>query len=63
MAGYDPREFQALRFHDVVQEFRGGRDTPRIYLARRRATIAEREPLAEAYAARNMDGAPPVKVR
>jgi hypothetical protein len=48
MAGYDPREFQALRFHDAVQEFRDGRDTPRTYLARRLATIAAREPVAEA---------------
>jgi Asp-tRNA(Asn)/Glu-tRNA(Gln) amidotransferase A subunit family amidase len=57
MAGYDPREFQALTFHDAVPKFRDGSDTPRAYLERCLATIAVREPVVKAYAALNADGA------
>ena len=57
MAGYDPREFQALTFHDAVPKFRDGGDTPRAYLERCLATIAAREPVVRAYAALNADGA------
>jgi Asp-tRNA(Asn)/Glu-tRNA(Gln) amidotransferase A subunit family amidase len=57
MAGYDPREFKALTFHDAVPKFRDGSDTPRAYLERCLATIAAREPVVKAYAALNEDGA------
>jgi len=57
MAGYDPREFQALTFYDAVPKFRDGSDTPRAYLERCLATIASREPVVRAYAALNPDGA------
>jgi Asp-tRNA(Asn)/Glu-tRNA(Gln) amidotransferase A subunit family amidase len=57
MAGYDPREFQALTFHDAAPKFCDGGDTPRAYLERCLATIAAREPVVRAYAALNADGA------
>jgi Asp-tRNA(Asn)/Glu-tRNA(Gln) amidotransferase A subunit family amidase len=57
MAGYDPREFQALTFYDAVPKFRDGSDTPRAYLERCLATIAAREPVVRAYAALNREGA------
>jgi hypothetical protein len=42
---YDPREFAALTFHDATARFRDGSDTPRAYLERWLATIAQREPV------------------
>jgi Asp-tRNA(Asn)/Glu-tRNA(Gln) amidotransferase A subunit family amidase len=55
--GYDPKEFKALTFHDAVPAFRDGSDTPRAYLERCLATIAEREPVVKAYVSLNEDGA------
>jgi Asp-tRNA(Asn)/Glu-tRNA(Gln) amidotransferase A subunit family amidase len=46
---YDPREFRALTFHDAVTRFRDGSDTPRAYLERCLETIAEREPIVQAF--------------
>src|SRR5690349_22034340 len=57
MAGYSPREFQALRWHDATPRFRDGGDTPRAYLERCLETIAAREPVVKAFAATNVDGA------
>lgn len=54
---YDPRTFQALTFHDAVARFRDGSDTPRAYLERAIATIAEREPVVKAFAHLNESGA------
>lgn len=54
---YDPREFRALIFHDAVGRFRDGSDTPRAYLERCLDTIAEREPVVQAFAALNPAGA------
>jgi Asp-tRNA(Asn)/Glu-tRNA(Gln) amidotransferase A subunit family amidase len=54
---YDPREFRALTFHDAVRRFRDGSDTPRAYLERCLETIAEREPVVQAFAALNPSGA------
>jgi len=50
---YDPRAFKALTFHDATGRFREGADTPRAYLERCLETIAEREPVVKAFAARN----------
>ena len=47
--GYDPRAFKALTFHDATPSFRNGSDTPRAYLERCIATIAEREPVVKAF--------------
>src|SRR5262245_13737540 len=55
--GYDPREFRALTFHDAVAHFRDGSDTPRAYLERCLETIAEREPVVQAFATLNQTGA------
>ena len=54
---YDPRTFDALTFHDAVDRFRDGRDTPRDYLERCLETIAVREPAVQALTAMNEDGA------
>jgi Asp-tRNA(Asn)/Glu-tRNA(Gln) amidotransferase A subunit family amidase len=54
---YDPKTFQALTFHDHVAKFRNGSDTPRDYLERCLATIAEREPVVQAFTALNEAGA------
>lgn len=50
---YDPRTFKALTFHDARERFRDASDTPRAYLERCLATIAEREPVVQALAALN----------
>ncbi len=57
MGTYDPKAFQALTFHDATERFRDGSDTPRDYLERCLATIAEKEPTVQAYAAMNEEGA------
>lgn len=54
---YDPREFKALTFHDATPLFRDGSDTPRDYLERCLATIAELEPVIRAFPAMNEEGA------
>src|SRR5262249_6164637 len=55
--GYDPREFRALTFHDAVRRFQDGSDTPRAFLERCLETIAEREPVVQAFVALNPSGA------
>jgi hypothetical protein len=50
---YDPRSYETLTFHDATQRFREGGDTPRAYLERCLATLAEREPVVKAFAALN----------
>ena len=54
---YDPREFKALTFHDVVPRFRDGTDTPRAYLERCIQTIQEREPIVKAFVVLNDEAA------
>jgi hypothetical protein len=54
---YSPETFRPLTFHDALQRFREGSDTPRAYLERCLATIAEREPEVMAFAHLNENGA------
>ncbi|WP_149539913.1 amidase [Siccirubricoccus phaeus] len=54
---YNPTEFRALTWHDHLAAFRDGTDTPRAYLERCLATIAAREPVVQAWATMNIDGA------
>jgi Asp-tRNA(Asn)/Glu-tRNA(Gln) amidotransferase A subunit family amidase len=54
---YSPEGFRPLTFHDAVPGFRDGSDTPRAYLERCLATIAEVEPQVMAFASLNEAGA------
>lgn len=54
---YDPREFTGLTFHDRVDDFLAGRDTPRDYLERCIDTIEAREPVVKAWVSLNYEGA------
>jgi Asp-tRNA(Asn)/Glu-tRNA(Gln) amidotransferase A subunit family amidase len=54
---YDPRRFQPLTFHDATAAFADGSDSPRAFLERCLETIAAREPVVRAFAARNDDAA------
>jgi Asp-tRNA(Asn)/Glu-tRNA(Gln) amidotransferase A subunit family amidase len=54
---YDPREFRALTWHDVVPHLRDGTDDPRAYLERCLETIAAREPVVKAFVVLNEAGA------
>jgi Asp-tRNA(Asn)/Glu-tRNA(Gln) amidotransferase A subunit family amidase len=54
---YDPRTFKALTFHDAVNRFREGTDSPRAYLERCIEMIKEREPIVKAFVALNESGA------
>ena len=54
---YDPQEFKALTFHDVVPKFADGSDTPRAYLERCLAAVAEREPVVKAFVTLNEETA------
>lgn len=54
---YHPREHKMRTFHDATPAFRDGADTPRDYLERCLETIAQREPVVQAFAALNEDGA------
>ncbi|HYF08160.1 MAG TPA: amidase, partial [Acetobacteraceae bacterium] len=56
-SAYDPRSFRALTWHDHTGKFRDGVDSPRAYLERCLATIAEREPVVQALTAVNETGA------
>lgn len=56
-AGYDPATFQGLRFHTAVRDFRAGTDSPSDYLERCLATIAEREPVVQAWVVLDESGA------
>jgi Asp-tRNA(Asn)/Glu-tRNA(Gln) amidotransferase A subunit family amidase len=55
--GYDPRTVRLLTFHDAVEGFRAGADTPSAYLERCLAAVAAREPELKAFAAFMPDGA------
>lgn len=50
---YDPATHQALKFYDRLEAFRNGTDSPRDYLERCLATIAEREPVVKAFVTLN----------
>ncbi|GAA3525131.1 amidase [Amycolatopsis ultiminotia] len=54
---YDPATFEGLRFHTAARNFRDGGDSPRDYLERCLATIAEREPVVRAWVVLNEAGA------
>jgi Asp-tRNA(Asn)/Glu-tRNA(Gln) amidotransferase A subunit family amidase len=54
---YDPAAFQALPFHSSIEAFRSGEDSPRDYLERCLTTIAEREPVVQAWVVLNEDRA------
>ncbi|MEQ3553933.1 amidase [Pseudonocardia nematodicida] len=57
VVAYDPSSFEGLQFHRAVDAFRSGTDTPRDYLERCLATIAEREPVVRAWAFLDEEGA------
>lgn len=57
MAGYSPRSFRALTWHDRLPALREGSDTPRAYLERCLETIAAREPVVQAFVALNEESA------
>ena len=54
---YSPAEYRGLTFHDAAARFSTGDDTPRAYLERCLATIAEREPEVKAWVRLNEKGA------
>jgi len=54
---YDPAAFEALRFHSATEAFRKGADSPREYLERCLATIADREPVVQAWVTLNESNA------
>lgn len=55
--GYDPRTYEPLAFHAATRRFRAGDDTPREFLERCLATIDEREPVVQAFAHLDREGA------
>jgi Asp-tRNA(Asn)/Glu-tRNA(Gln) amidotransferase A subunit family amidase len=57
MATYDPRSFRAPTYHDATPRFAEGSDTPRAYLERCLAVIAQREPTVRAWVVLNEAGA------
>ncbi len=54
---YDPRTFSALTFFDCPAQFASGQDTPRAYLERCIEVIEQREPVVQAFAHLNVEGA------
>jgi Asp-tRNA(Asn)/Glu-tRNA(Gln) amidotransferase A subunit family amidase len=54
---YSPLEYRGLTFHDAAARFSIGDDTPRAYLERCLATIAERESEVKAWVSLNEKGA------
>lgn len=56
-AGYAPATFTQRTFHDAAKRFAAGTDTPRDYLERCLATIADREPVVRAFVTINEAGA------
>lgn len=50
---YDPRTFVGRTFHDARDAFADGSDTPTAYLERCLETVAEREPVVQAFASLN----------
>jgi len=57
MGTYDRARFRPLIWHDRAPAFRDGADTPRAYLERCLAVIAEREPVVRAWVVLNEVGA------
>jgi Asp-tRNA(Asn)/Glu-tRNA(Gln) amidotransferase A subunit family amidase len=57
MPNYSPKEFRALTWHDATPAFAKGSDSPRAYLERCLSTIAEREPVVQAWVVMNEAGA------
>ena len=53
MSTYNPLTYNPLRFHDCVPAFHQGSDTPRAYLERCLEIVQTREPVLQAFAARN----------
>lgn len=49
-ATYDPTTYDPLTFHDAVQRFNTGEESPRDYLERCLETIEQREPVVRAFA-------------
>lgn len=54
---YDPRRTRLPAFHAAVPRFRDGSDSPRAFLERGLAILEAREPVLQAFAALNIDGA------
>ena len=54
---YSPEGLDPLTFFDVMPRFRDGSDTPRAYLERCLAVIADREPVVKAWVVLNPSGA------
>jgi Asp-tRNA(Asn)/Glu-tRNA(Gln) amidotransferase A subunit family amidase len=54
---YSPQAFEPLTFFDVMPRFRGSSETPRAYLERCLAVIADREPIVKAWVVLNLPGA------
>ena len=54
---YDRASFKGLTFHDAVAGFQSGQDTPRAYLERCLAAIAERDGVVRAFVVLNEAGA------
>ena len=54
---YNPKTFEGLTAHNAVAAFADGSDSPRDYLERCLATIAEKEPTIKALSAINEDAA------
>jgi Amidase len=54
---YSSQHFEPLIFLDVMPRFRDGSDTPRAYLERCLAVIADREPVVKAWVVLNVSGA------
>lgn len=57
MNKYAYSDYKPLTFHDAAHRFADGSDSPRAYLERCLATIAEREPVVKALTALNEAGA------
>ena len=53
---YSPQLFEPLTFFDMTPRFRDGSDTPRAYLERCLAVIADREPVVQAWVVLNLIG-------
>ncbi len=56
-SSYDPATFRPLAFHAAAPAFLAGTDTPRAFLERCLAVIAEREPVVQAWVTINETGA------
>jgi Asp-tRNA(Asn)/Glu-tRNA(Gln) amidotransferase A subunit family amidase len=54
---YDPRRTRLPAFHTAAAKFRDGSDTPRAFLERGLEILAAREPVLQAFAALNIEGA------